>query len=264
MIRHSINKGDIILLQIGKQDKPVGFTDTGKVILPTKNSKVKAGYAKINSVTEMEKYILCDMEIVDQDYYSGISYEEFLRVLPIHGYKIGFDRTFKSKWGYDEHQIFAYNLEYNTIIVAETIMRANENISNDRQIFNSIDVYCTNVNVFNLINWKIIESGSDSFTHFNLCNALPYQSDLLQRINDLMEKIKITEGIKWPQNESPHLWTYSDINRVNRHIDDAEHVDLWESTIDRILLAPPEVDQIFEGCERMKPVLAKRGEFSGK
>ena len=37
-----------------------------------------------------------------------------------------------------------------------------------------------------------------------------------------------------------------------------EPFELWDKTINRILLAPSEVDEIFKNCERMKPIWAKR------
>ena len=54
---------------------------------------------------------------------------------------------------------------------------------------------------------------------------------------------------EWPKNESICLWHYADERDEN---------NLWDKTIDRILLVSAEVDEIFKNCERMKPILAKR------
>jgi len=133
MFNFDYEVGDTILLTEGKNNRIVGYTPTGKVILPI--NKVKTGYAKILTLEEKEKYILCKLQNVVKDYYEGISYEEFLIALELNGYKVGFDIPFQSPYEYgEERQIFAYNLNINTVIVAETFY--------GKKSFNSIEVYC--------------------------------------------------------------------------------------------------------------------------
>ena len=235
--------GDTILLKKGKNNSIVGFTLTGKVIIPT--NAVKVGYAKILTLEEKEKCILCKMENVVKDYYDGIPYEEFLIAIELNGYKIGFDIPFQSPHGYgEERQIFAYNLNINTVIVAETFY--------GKKSFNSINVYCPNMNGLKL-KWNIFSHGSCNMSVLSLCQAKKNQANLLEDINNRMLKIKNEKGVIWPKNESISLWNYTDSRE-----DENGNWILWDTTIDRILLADKEVDSIFKNCERMKPILAKR------
>jgi len=238
MFKFDYEVGDTILLVEGKNNRIVGYTPTGKVILPI--NKVKTGYAKILTLEEKEKCILCKMENVVKDYYDGISYEEFLTVLELNGYKIGFDIPFQSPYEYgEERQIFAYNLNINTVIVAETFY--------GKKSFNSIDVYCPNMDGLRLRS-NIFSHGGCNMSVLSLC-----QANLLESINNSMLNIKEIKGILWHKDESISLWNYTD-----RREDENGVWNLWDTTIDRILLADKEVDSIFKNCERMKPILAKR------
>ena len=235
--------GDVILLVLKGENNIIGHTSTGKIILP--KNKVKPGYAKILTLEEKEKCILCEFQNIVKDYYYEIPYEEFLEVLKLNGYTIGFDIPFQSPFEYgEERQIFAYNLNINTVIVAETFY--------GKKSFNSINVYCPNMNGLNL-RWNIFSHGSSNMSVLELCNERGSQANLLQTINSMILHIKETRGILWPENETPSLWNYTD----SRH-DENGCWNLWESTIDRILLVDPEVDSIFKNCKRMEPILAKR------
>jgi len=243
MFKFDYEVGDTILLTEGKNNRIIGYTPAGKVILPVNN--VKVGYAKILTLEEKEKYNLCKLQNVVKDYYEGISYEEFLTVLELNGYKIGFDIPFQSPYEYgEERQIFAYNLNINTVIVAETFF--------GKKSFNSIDVYCPNMNGLELRS-NIFSHGSCNMSVLNLCHAKKSQANLLESINNQMLYIKETKGIIWPSKEDVSLWNYTD-----RRKDENGVWNLWDNTIDRILLVDKEVDVIFKNCERMKPILAKR------
>jgi len=250
MLKMYCEVGDTILLVPGQRNRVIGHTLEGKIILPT--NRVKAGYAKILTLEDKEKCILCKMENVVKDYYYKITYEEFLEVLKLNGYTIGFDIPFESPYEYgEERQIFAYNLNINTVIVAETFFGS--------KTFNSINIYCPNMNIFELMKWNISYHGSVNMSVLDLCHERGSQANLLEKINSMMLDIKKTKGILWPENESPSLWTYAD-----SRYDEEGRWNLWETTIDRILLVDPEIDFIFQNCERMKPILAKRNNVSGK
>lgn len=243
MFKTDCEIGDTVLLVRGKNDSVIGHTSVGKIILP--KNKVKTGYAKILALEERERYILCELQNVVKDYYYEIPYEEFLEVLKLNGYTIGFDIPFQSPYEYgEERQVFAYNLNINTIIVAETFY--------GKKSFNSIDVYCPNMNGLKL-KWNIFYHGGSNMSVLSLCNERGGQANLLETINSMMLHIKEREGILWPENESLSLWNYSD-----QRYDENGHWNLWEKTIDRILLVNQEVDSIFKNCKRMQPILAKR------
>lgn len=59
---HDIRKDDIILFVKGNNERPIGYTLSGKVIL-CKND-ITLGYAKVKSVEEREKVILVEAENV--------------------------------------------------------------------------------------------------------------------------------------------------------------------------------------------------------
>ncbi len=234
--------GDVILLVRGKNNTVIGHTPAGKIILP--KNKVKLGYAKILTLEEKEKCIICELENVVKDYYYEIPYEEFLKVLKLNGYTIGFNISFQSPYEYgEERQVFAYNLNINTVVVAETY---------GKKSFNSINVYCPNMNGLEL-RWNIFYHGGSNMSVLELCNERGSQANLLQSINSMMLHIKETKGILWPDNEPLELWNYAD-----SRYDENNSWNLWESTIDRILLVNPEIDSIFKNCKRMQPILAKR------
>lgn len=235
----TLNEGSVVLVKEGKKENPIAFTFEGKVIL-FKNP-IKVGYAKITSITDKGNYFLCDAENIVKDYYKDIPYEEFLEVLKLKGYKIGFDISFEHE-GHEERQVLAYNLNYNTIIVAKTY----------RQSFNSINVYCPNLSIFTFFR-SIFSHGGGNLSVLELCNSKI--SCPLEQIHEEMEKVKRKKGICWAESEDISLWNYADPTT-----DENGKWILWESTIDRILLADKEIEKILGNSKRLKPIFAKRKE----
>ena len=241
-----IRKDDIILFVKGNNERPIGYTLSGKVIL-CKND-IALGYAKVKLVEERKKVILVEAENVLYDYYNGMNYNDFLKLLQIFNFKIGYDLPFiyHSYEGRDEngnkiyvdkneHQIFAYNLDYNVVIVAETW--------NNSNTFNSIEIYCPNINGHK-IGDIMLRSGTSKMALFDITFYVYH----IPPLHYIMKKMQMVSK-EWPKNESICLWHYADERDEN---------NLWDKTIDRIFLAPAEVDEIFKNCERMKPILAKR------
>ena len=76
----------------GRNERPVGYTTLGKVIL-CKND-ITLGYVKVKSVEEREKVILVEAENILYDYYKEMGYKEFLKLLSIFNFKIGYDLPF--------------------------------------------------------------------------------------------------------------------------------------------------------------------------
>ena len=146
-----MKKGTEVIFKEGKNNRPVAFTEEGKVILC--KHKIPLGYAKVKTVEDKGTYFLVTADHIDpKDYYYGINYEEFLKVLPLYGFKVGYDIPFKSPYGeYDERQILAYNLDNHCIIVAETF--------DNKDCFNSINLYCPNLSCFEFY------SHMEGFTH---------------------------------------------------------------------------------------------------
>lgn len=237
---------DIFLIRPGKDDKLITYTELGKVIIPV--NKINKGYAKVTEIVKIaEKYILVKMENVIKDYYDKIPYEEFKKVLKINGFKIGFDRPFETQYEYGiEHQILAYNLNNGIIIVAETFYGS--------KTFNSIEVYCPNVNGLGLRN-PLMSSGSYNMTKLNLCRGTNFEFPL-QKINKMV-KDKI-----WNSDNDIQLWTYADTDNYTEYTSSYKYgfkaYALWEDTIDRILLADKDLESILGNCTRLIPVFKTR------
>lgn len=238
-----IEIGSVVCFFEGKNNRPVAYTYMGKVIL-CKN-KISLGYAKINSLEDKDNYFLVTAEHIVKDVYSGIDYDDFIAVLPLHGYKIGFDLTFENNHCdgemTQEHQIYAYNLKNNVVIVAETFTWE----KGMRIGFNSIDVYCPQVNILDFIHCGYAECGNGNITVFNLTRR-SNRHDLLEWINEIMEDI---ENPVWPVNEYPHLWTYAD----NETTDENGNWNLGERHLQKLLNAP-ESFQIFKGCKYIEKI----------
>lgn len=225
--------GTDICFFVGKKNRPVAFMPSGKVILC--RHKISIGYAKVTSVEEKSNYFLVDAEHIAKDVYTGIDYEDFMAVLPMHGFKVGFDRKFiNPHWGNEEHQIYAYNMDNYVIIVAETFSWEGKG----RTEFNRIQVYCPQLPYRIVHRCRFATIGFSDMTVFNLAVADNQKCDLLSWINGLMkDRLK-----KWPVNESPSFWTYADDA-------DDELSDEDDNTIVRILEAPLESMEIFKGCK---------------
>lgn len=243
-----IKVGDVVLLKEGRDNKLIAYTDLGKVILPANH--VTKGYVKITKIVKnAEKFILAEMEHVVADYYDGISYEEFKQVLNLYGYKIGFERPFQSSWEEygEEFQLFAYNLNNGIIIVAETF--------GGKESFNSIAVYCPNVNCFNQ-RCSFKSRGSGNHCVYDLAFARSFDFPL-QSIHHQMEY----HSKVWGDNLDLCLWTYADTERdeYTGNIDFGfECYGLWANTIDRLLLVDKEIEQLLGNCKRLIPVFKSR------
>jgi hypothetical protein len=242
-----LNIGDIVCFKEGKNDRNVAYTKEGKVILCS--HKIPVGHAKIVSVVEKPKYYIVKAQHVTYDYYKGMSYYEFLELMNTLGFKIGFDMPFVYQMhagcGHfipkDEHEIFAYNLDLNMVIVACTY----ENSST----FYQVRVYCPGLDPDEYCGQGLYASGRQNVTKFDLTFRHGSTTPLHNMIR-LVQKAKDDnpESIVWGENTFVELWNCSE-----------EFTNAWSKTIDRILLAPAEVDTIFEKCAKMQAVLAKRG-----
>jgi len=234
----------------GKKDRAVAYTETGKVILC--KHRIPLGYAKIKSVEDRGNYFLVTADHIVKDVYSGIDYDDFIAVLPMHGFRIGFDRTFTHRYDsgneIQEHQIYAYNLKNNVVIVAETFRWE----GSTRVGFNTIDVYCPQVSIFDFNRCGYAECGSGNMAVFNLVSR-HNGCDLLKWINNIMEDI---ENPFWPENDYPSLWTYEDTETT----DENGNWNLGERHLPKLLDAPESL-RIFKGCkflEKLKNVVKIR------
>lgn len=188
-----------LIVRTGKDGNMISHTDDGKIIIPT--NPVNCGYAHIVSYKEKPNCILAVMKNVVEDYYFGIRYNEFIKVLQIYNYRIAFDVSFRSDYG-DEKLIMAYNREYNTIIIACTQLGT--------LTFESIRVYCPNMNGHN--KWNIFESGDQYMSVLNLCKEKGSQKFIIKKIHIRMKEVKRTAGVEWHETSTIDLTTYAESN----------------------------------------------------
>lgn len=246
LFKENCEVGDIVLIKEGKDDKLIAHTELGKIIIPI--NELKCGYAKITEIVRIaEKYILVKAENVVKDYYHNISYEEFKEVLKINGYTIGFDRPFETKYEYGtEHQILAYNISNGVIIVAETFFGS--------KTFNSIKVYCPNVNGIGR-RIPMMSSASSTMTILDLCYG--------KNISFPIEWINtFVQDKNWNSRDDINLWTYADSEKYDKYKSSNKYgfeaYPLWENTIDRILLANKDIEKILGNSENLIPVFKTR------
>lgn len=234
--------GTVICFVTGKKEKPVSYTSSGKVILCRYN--IPLGYAEIKTVEDKGNYYLVTAVHIIKDLYPGINYEDFVKVVPLFGYKIGFDRTFiNPHWNNEEHQIFVYNLDNKVCIVAETFTKEGRGSIE----FNSIKIYLPGKCIFDLRKNRLVSHGSACLTVLDACYSFS-EIGILDYVSGIMNDVKKKKGeIKWPQDESPSLWTYED-----KSTDDNGNWILGDTTIQRLRLAPSECLSIFEGCDFLK------------
>ena len=244
MIKEVVEVGDEICFFEGKNNKPVAYIWTGKVILC--KHKIPLGYARVKSVEDRGKFFLVTAEHIVKDVYSGIDYEDFLKVLPLHGFKIGYDKTFEADH-FDEgvkieHQVFAYNLQNRVVIVANTFTR-----ENGRMKFNSINTYCPNLGFFKYHRNVHFSNGSADMCCFDLEYGFNHK-DLLDWVNKQMEDVIAV----WPENDYPSMWDYAQ----HESFDKDGHWNLGEVNLRKLLDAPMEVLKVvFNGCVWAKKLL---------
>lgn len=240
MYEVKLNVGDEVVFFEGRNSKPVAYHE-GKVVLC--KHKIPFGYAKIKKVEDRGRYFLVTADHIVRDVYTGINYEDFMAVLPLHGFKVGFDKTFAHHRNDDsvtmEHQIFAYNPHNNVVIVAETFTWEEDERA-ERMKFNSINVYCPQINAFQASRCNLFSHGCGNMTVYDLERGYS-NSDLLSWINQIMENI---DNPIWPAKEYPSLWTYED----NDCTDENGNWDLGTKNLKKLLDAPKEALNCFKGC----------------
>lgn len=164
---NSIKTGDIYYFNKGKRDRFISHTGYGKVIIA--ESFTSRGFAEIVSFNEKETVIIAKVKRCLYDYYDGMSYINFKRLVLGRGYKLAFEQPFKRTYyasgegekSTDEMRLVVYSEKLHMIIVADTI----ESMST----FNSIDCYCYGVNALKLDKTILLSEGSLDYTVFNLC-----------------------------------------------------------------------------------------------
>jgi hypothetical protein len=99
----------------------------------------------------------------------------------------------------------------------------------------------------------MISHGDSTMTVLDLCNGRKVKFPL-QWINTIIE------NTNWNTDDDINLWTYADCNKVystsNKY--GFEAYSLWADTIDRILLADKEIEQILGNCKNLIPVFKTR------
>lgn len=218
---------NIVRFAKGKKGNYIAYNSDGKIILSRNN--VKSGYYKLNNIEEKENVIIADTTPVPYDYFPGISYDKFLKVLKYNGFKIGFIEDFhymSGDYSGDDHMIFAYDMKTHIIIVAESW--------NSGKYFNKINVYCPGLGFLNAKN-KLFSHGSCAMSIFDLVrhDITDKNIGVIHSIKDTMSDI-IKDG-KNIYKESISLWNYSEkrhdeefFNKSRQKIKRANREDMIE------------------------------------
>lgn len=244
-------EGDIFLLRKNrkKKDLYIAYDRKGRIIIPI-NKTIGQGYGRITKIVKRsERYTLVEMENKIIDYYDGIKYKDFIEVLKVNKFNIGFNREFIYKTKEEErkeHQILAYRKDKGIIIVAETF--------NKGRIFNSIKVYCPNLNMRSYLKCPILSMAGENMTVMDLCYN--HNNKIEFPLRGLIELI--TDN-KWDKEEYINLWTYADyeLDKIENNKYE-RHSNLWNNTIERILLAPKEIEDILGECISLKEIFKNR------
>lgn len=241
-INNELKIGNIVRFIEGKNDKSVAYTDYGKVILC--DHKIKSGFAKIESVLDKGNCFIVTAKHVLKDLYPEIDYDDFIETISLFDYKIGFDRVFISSYTkFEEHQIFAYNLNSKVCITAETITLS------DKCKLNSIYIYLPSKSIFDFsIRDRNISYGGINLT---VLTASHRAFNALEYTDNIMKNVKEKRGdIKWPKDKYPSLATYED------RLSDEEYecgVSLTKKCLQRLKLDNSKgYLEIFEGCDFLK------------
>lgn len=118
----NMNNGDIILFQQGKNGKQIAYAEGGKVIISKEN--IPCGYASVKSFEEKPKCFIVEAEhLYAHDYYTGITYQEFLQLLRNYNFNVTTCKDSGSNHqpnGSSWHQIFAEHKVTNVTLYAKT------------------------------------------------------------------------------------------------------------------------------------------------
>ena len=201
----SINMDSAYLFKKGKNERFISYDDYGKVIIA--ENCIKPGYYMINKIVRDLKKC-CIVEVSEEvlvDYYEGMRYDQFKKLLKIRGYNIAYELPFNNLHSRSlpvvEYQMVAYNSRLNIVIIAETFSLHNEHT------FNSIDCYCYGTSVFDNMRCKFTSWGSSNLTVFDIARY---------RNSSHMQPLQFVEGkasgdAEKGQFELPSCCTYADI-----------------------------------------------------
>ena len=241
-----IKIGDEIIFFEGRDGKNVAYNPFGKVILCVHD--IPLGYAKVKKVVaEKERVILVKAQHIIRDLYSGITYDDFIKVLPKFDYKIGFDREFKNTLGYVntmEHHIYAYNMDSGVVINACTIT---SDLSH-KQCFDEISVYLPNVSAYDYTKHIGFKSGISNLTVFDFACTYHYY-DILQDIDNILDILWLNDHTNinryWPSDRVPSITTYMD-----------DFPDIENTAAERLKEAPESL-KLFKNCDFLYNILSE-------
>lgn len=203
-------KGKVYYFKKGKKDRYVSYTDLGKVIIGSNCNS--AGYYNLTEVTEKETVIIAKVVKCLCDYYDGISYEDFKKLVLEKGYKLAFEQPFINREGKkstDEMRLVVYSEKLHMIIVADTI--------NSMLTFNSIKCYCYGVNGLFLVGLRIFSHGNSDLAVFDLIYCRSY--GLLRPLYSIEGYCCKNFSSKIKRCNVPSGWTYAEASNAKLDFD---------------------------------------------
>lgn len=235
-----VDVGDVLFFKAGRDDKMISNTVDGKVVLCT--NKIEVGYARVLTVDERKTCVLVTAEHVVKDMYENMTYAEFVDVLKLNGFKIGFEEPFTrhtAKRDVGERLLYAYKSN-GVVVVAQTFT-----LTLDMVVFEPrlglVTVYCPELSVHGIYGSlekfvKVTLSSAD-MTVFELDGgaALKAFSRIMRLVN------RMDGNLLWPKDACPCLLAKE------------EEGDKRSKSIER-LASVPESLLIYKGCEFLKEI----------
>lgn len=222
----------VYLFKKGKKGALISHDDFGKIIIG--ENCTAPGFYKIRVKKELNKcYIVTAIQEVLYDYYDGMAYGEFKKLLSSRGYVIAFEMPFTTEYRengekvvYAEKRLVAYSKRLNMVIVADTFSQWNT--------FNSIECYCYGTNAFDFINHKMMSFGSDNTAVFDLTRDVS-EAEPLHKAEEFCSP---DADLSRYQLKIPSGWTYGDAPESEE--DFANYKKMF------LALCPPELKSWFE------------------
>lgn len=163
----------------GKDYRYISYDEFGKIMI-AKNCYHEGYYRVLDALEKDKCYIVRLSEELLFDYYDGMSYDRFKRLLMGRGYKIAYELSFEhihhSSEVTDEFQLIAYNANLNIVIKAETFTYP----ETGEKTFNAIECYCFGTNYIIRVGprTKFLSYGSSECTVFNIAYHKNYVDPL--------------------------------------------------------------------------------------
>lgn len=237
-----VGVGDIMFFNAGNDNRMISHTVDGKVVI-CKN-KLEEGYARVLTVDERKTCFLVTAEHVVKEMYENMKYLEFVEVLKLYGFKIGFEEPFTRKTlnrDVGERLLYAYKPN-GMVVVAQTFTLTLDTVVFEPRL-EWVTVYCPNLSVHGVSDklYKFVNQtrSTNDMTIFELADDTDLNA--FSSIMRLMDRIN--RQLLWPVDEYPWLTARGS----------EDDLDERSTSIER-LASVPESLMIYKGCRFLEEI----------